>query len=88
MGYILVRLFDFTKEMILTHGECERSSIVLGRCRDGWYEEGKKKAVEAGRLFSCRCACAKRDPEAVSLVGLNPFYHVTSIRTMAVFPKR
>ena len=35
MGYMLVRHIAFTKEMILTHGECERSSIVLGSCRGG-----------------------------------------------------
>jgi hypothetical protein len=30
MGVMLVAIFVIAKEMILTHGECERSSIVLG----------------------------------------------------------
>lgn len=30
MGVMLVAIFVKAKEMILTHGECERSSIVLG----------------------------------------------------------
>ena len=31
------------KEMILTHGECERLSIVLVFCWSGWYARGKKR---------------------------------------------
>lgn len=30
MGVMLVAIIVEAKEMILTHGECERSSIVLG----------------------------------------------------------
>lgn len=41
MGAMLVAIFVIAKEMILTHGECERSSIVLGVLSGGWYEEAK-----------------------------------------------
>jgi hypothetical protein len=42
MGLMLAANVDMTKAMILTHGECERSSIYLGVLLGGWCrEEGK-----------------------------------------------
>ena len=51
MGLMLAANVDITKAMILTHGECERSSIYLGVLLGGWCrEEGKIRGPNSKRF--------------------------------------
>lgn len=51
MGIMLVASLIETKEMILTHGECERSSIVLGMSVGGDAQKKKRRILEIGRYL-------------------------------------
>jgi hypothetical protein len=53
MGNMLVAMANKPKEMILTHGECERLSICLGSVVEGVdTEKKKKKSSPAAQKFN------------------------------------